>query len=167
MVLNEALITEIQYESGSTEKVFERIPDDKFDWQPHPKSWTLGQLASHIAEVNSWVSSIIEVAELDFAANSDYKPLNATTKQELLDAHRKNTQEAIEVLKKTDDATLMAIWKMRTGDMIHLEAPRMVALRSTVLNHLYHHRGQLTVYLRMNDAPLPPIYGPTADEQSI
>ena len=79
MALNESLIAEIQHESTSTEKVFERIPEDKFDWQPHPKSWTMGQLASHIAEVNSWVSSVIETTDLDFAATSDYKPLNATS----------------------------------------------------------------------------------------
>ncbi|MDX2306279.1 MAG: DinB family protein [Microscillaceae bacterium] len=167
MTLNAPFIKEIEMESTSTLKVFERIPEDKLDWRPHPKSWTLAQLASHIAEMGNWITMTINQPELDFATMGDYKAFVATSVKELIECHQKNTEEAITALKNADDETMMTNWKMRSGETIYIDEPRVDVIRNTILNHLYHHRGQLTVYLRLNDAPLPNIYGPTADESSM
>lgn len=163
MSLNESLLQELQQEAQSTRKMLERVPDDKFGWKPHEKSMTLGHLASHLADIPNWVSATVETDELDFAA-SEYKPVNAGSKAELLKIFDDSMAKAVECLKKASDETLSGNWKMRSGDTVYFDLPKLIVLRNFVLSHSIHHRGQLSVYLRLNDIPLPSVYGPTADE---
>jgi len=163
MNLNEAMLGELQNEAASTRKMLELIPDDKLTWTPHEKSMTLGTLASHIAEIPTWVNATIEKDELDFAT-SDYKPFIPTSAKELVERFDKNMSAAVESLKNTSNETLMKNWKLRSGEDIYFDMPKIQVLRGFVLNHNVHHRGQLSVYLRLNDVPLPSVYGPTADE---
>lgn len=164
MALNQAFMMELEHEAGSTKKLLDRIPEEKFDWKPHDKSMSMIQLAAHIAEMPAWLMMTVTTDELDFATTPYQRP-NFTTKQELLEFFDKNVKEAQETLKNTDDTKMMETWTMRNGEQIFMQLPRITVLRSSVFNHLYHHRGQLSVYLRMNEAPVPGMYGPSADEQ--
>jgi uncharacterized damage-inducible protein DinB len=163
MGLGEALHGEMEHEAATTRKVLERIPADKFDWKPHEKSMGFGQLASHIAEMFSWTGPTLNQPELDFS-KFDYKPFAPTTSEELLEYFDKNISEALDVLKNTPDETFFEPWTMRNGEQIYFTMPKAVTMRSFVMNHIVHHRGQLSVYLRLNDIPVPSIYGPSADE---
>lgn len=162
MKLNEAILAEFQHEAQSTRKMLELIPDDKLTWKPHEKSMTLGYLASHIADIPNWASVTIEQDELDFAT-SDYKVEIPETNKALLKKFDDNFAKAVESIKNASDETLMKNWKMRSGDVIYMDMPKIQVLRGFVLNHNVHHRGQLSVYMRLNDIPLPSVYGPTAD----
>jgi uncharacterized damage-inducible protein DinB len=162
MAINEAFIGELQHEAATTRKVLERIPADKFDWKPHEKSTSLGQLATHVADMFGWFSHTLEHDELDFAAG--YKQPDVASAEELVEILDENTAAAIESLKKTDDAAFMKNWTLRNGEEIFLQMPKVGVVRSMVLNHIVHHRGQLSVYLRLNDIPVPALYGPSADE---
>ncbi len=166
MKLNQVLIAELQHEASLNNRVFERIPEKAFDWRPHDKSMSMVQLASHTAEIPSWVVMTVNQDELDFAT-ADYKPTQINSVQALLEMHQKGIDAAVEALKDKDNEHLMQIWKMRHGDKVFFELPRATVIRNTIMNHMVHHRGQLTVYLRMNDVPLPSIYGPTADEPGM
>lgn len=166
MSLNEALIGELQYEAATTRKCLERIPAEKFGWQPHEKSMAMGKLAAHMAEMFGWVNETIEKPELDFAT-MDYKPFDPQTTAELVEFFDKNIAQANESLKNASDETLLANWKMRNGEKIFVDMPRIAVLRGLILKHIVHHRGQLSVYLRLNDIPVPEIYGPSADEGSM
>jgi len=166
MTLNESLIAELQMEAASTRKMIERVPEKSFDWKPHDKSMTLGRLAYHISENPQWVSVTVDKDEIDFAAN-DYVPKEAKTSAELLKVFDESLAEAVECLKNASDEKLMGNWTMRNGDTVYFTMPKIAVLRSFVLNHIVHHRGQLSVYLRMLDVPLPQIYGPTADETNF
>ncbi len=125
---------------------------------------SLGKLASHVADVTDWIRPIIKDEELDFS-KTDYKMLEANSAEELTAAFDKSLADAFDVLKNASDENLMKNWKLRDGENIFFEMPRIQVLRGTVMNHLIHHRGQLSVYLRLKDVPLPSIYGPSADEQ--
>ena len=163
--MSHAFIAELQHEAQVTRNVLERIPDDKFDFQPHEKSMTFGKLASHIVESYSWYESTLTATELDFA-NEDlgYEPYEAKTREELLEAFDKNVEEATTLLANTSDADFMVEWTMRMGEEVIFQMPRVQVVRAMLMNHMYHHRGQLTVYMRLNDIAVPEIYGPTADE---
>ncbi|MBL8006374.1 MAG: DinB family protein [Ignavibacteria bacterium] len=163
MKLYEPVLQELLSESKATRKMLEAVPEDKFSWKPHEKSMTLGHLASHLADIPNWVSATVETDELDFAA-SEYKPVNAGSKAELLKIFDDSMAKAVECLKKASDETLSGNWKMRSGDTVYFDLPKLIVLRNFVLSHSIHHRGQLSVYLRLNDIPLPSVYGPTADE---
>ncbi|HLL99937.1 MAG TPA: DinB family protein [Pyrinomonadaceae bacterium] len=163
MNLGQVLAQELQYESQSTRKMLERVPD-RFAWQPHEKSMPLGRLATHVAEIPQWTRAITTQDELDFA-ESDYKPATLAGAAELVEAFDKAVADSIELLLNASDADLMRGWQLRNGEKIIMEMPKAMVVRSMVLNHLIHHRGQLSVYLRLNDVPLPSVYGPTADEQ--
>ncbi|HQY19581.1 MAG TPA: DinB family protein [Ignavibacteria bacterium] len=166
MKLIDALLAEFQYESQLTRNMLDRLPDGKFDYKPHEKSMTLGQLANHIGDIPNYVGGTLDVDELDFS-NSDYKiPTNAT-KDELVKAFDESVAKAIESFKRHDDDELMKEWTMKDGDKVYMKMPKAQVIRGFVLNHNVHHRGQLQVYLRMNDIPLPSVYGPTADEQAM
>lgn len=158
-----ALMAELKQESIATRKCLERVPEDKFDYKPHEKSMTFGQLAAHIAEMVGWIAVTIKTDELDFAAN--YKPFTPKTNAELLEFFGKNLSEAIEALENASDEEMMKNWTLRKGDHIFFTMPRVQVLRGVVFNHVFHHRGQLSVYLRLNDIPVPSIYGPSADEE--
>lgn len=165
MTLADILLADFRVELGSTRKYLEAVPDDKFDWKPHEKSMTLGELVAHLAENPSWVSQIAE-SDLDFAT-ADYKPLVVSSRAEalaVLDEYAAAFEAALE--GKSDDA-MLETWTMRNGDAVLMQSPRHAALRSTGLHHWIHHRGQLCVYLRLLGVPVPGVYGPTADDTSM
>lgn len=166
MLINQALLSEYQQEAKSTRKLLERVPFDKADWKPHPKSMSLKELASHVAELPSWMNKIIEADELDFA-QSGYVAPDPKSTEELLQFFEDISTKAESSLARAGNEKLMENWTLRNGDKNYFTMPKVVCLRSFVYNHLYHHRGQLTVYLRMLDVPLPGIYGPTADDPGM
>ncbi len=166
MPLNESLIAELQHESASTRKMLERAPEKSFAWKPHEKSMTLGRLAMHLAEIPMWTDATLLKDELDFA-RSDYKPQDATSTSELLKFFDDNIIKSMETLKNTSDEEFMKNWTMRNGDEIYFTMPKIAVVRSFVMNHSIHHRAQMSVYLRLLDIPLPGMYGPTADEESM
>ncbi|MDQ3180215.1 MAG: DinB family protein [Acidobacteriota bacterium] len=166
MSLSEALVGELQYEAATTRKCLERIPETNFDWKPHEKSMTMGRLATHLAEMVGWVKDTVETPELDFAT-MDYKPFEPKTTAELIEFFDKNISAANESLKNVSDESMLENWKMRNGEQIYFDMPRIAVLRGFILKHIVHHRGQLSVYLRLNDIPVPEIYGPSADEGTM
>jgi Uncharacterized protein conserved in bacteria len=158
-----AFIGELQHEAATTRRVLERIPEDKFDWKPHEKSLTMRALAVHVAEMTDWAIETVTKTELDFAV-TEYKPYEPKTNAELLEYFDKQIAHAIEVLKNIPDEAMMEPWTLRNGETVYFTMPRVQVLRIMVFNHIVHHRGQLSVYLRLNDIPVPSIYGPSADE---
>jgi uncharacterized damage-inducible protein DinB len=163
MTINQALINELQLEAASTRKMLEQVPADKFDWKPHEKSMTLRRLAVHVAELANWPEVIVNQDELDLA-NMDYKPTPVTTTQELLDIHEKAVEKSVGILKEASDAKLMEMWTLRKGDQVMFQLPKVAVLRGMCYNHTYHHRGQLSVFLRLLDVKVPGMYGPSADD---
>ena len=158
-----ALIAELENEGATTRKVLERIPPEKFDWRPHDKSMTMGRLASHVAEMHGWTVSTVKDSEIDFA-KIDYKPFEPKTTEDLVNLFEKTYAEAIEALKGASDDIWHEPWSLKNGDTTYFTMPKIAVMRSMVLNHIVHHRGQLSVYLRENDIPVPAMYGPSADE---
>ena len=158
-----ALIAEFENEGKTTRKVLERCPPDKFGWKPHDKSMELGRLATHVAEMHGWTKPTVEQPELDFA-KMDYKPFEPRTTEELVAHFEKNFSEAIETLNGASDEIWTEPWSLKNGETTYFTMPKIVVMRSLVLNHIVHHRGQLSVYLRLNDIPVPAMYGPSADE---
>lgn len=165
MPLVDALLPEFDHEMTVTRKLLERVPDGKFDWKPHPKSMTLGELAQHVATLPLWGTVTLTQTELDLAAQPPLPPL--ATRAELLDAFDQRVREARAALADKGDGELMAPWALKRESHTIFEMPRAGVWRGFVLSHLIHHRGQLSVYLRMQDVPLPSIYGPSADEGSL
>lgn len=166
MGINEAFIAELKQEAASTRKLLERVPMDKPDWKPHEKSTKLGNLALHVAELPGWVPVSLDQDELDFAT-FEYKPVIPKTTEELLSVHDKNVEKALKCLENASDGKFMENWTMRMGEKVYFTMPKAAVVRSFSYNHLYHHRAQLGVYLRLLDIPLPGLYGPTADEQNM
>ena len=162
-MLNKGFLSELQHEATSTKKILERVPEDKLDWKPHEKSMTLGRLATHIAELTRFITIILTSDELDFATGK-YKPTIAKSSEELLQIFREKLDGAIEALKNASDEKMRENWSLRNGEQIFFTLPRMAAIRGLAMNHIIHHRGQLSVYLRLLDVPVPGMYGPTADE---
>ncbi len=147
---------------GNTRKTLARVPFDKGAFQPHPKSMTMLALAGHVANVPSWANFTLRTPSLDLSTVS---PNEAPESHEaMLAAFDEGASSALEALAAATDADLHAPWTLSMGEKVFFTMPRIAVLRSMVLNHLIHHRGQLTVYLRMNDVPVPAIYGPSADE---
>lgn len=167
MALNEAILAEMEQEAIATRKTLERVPEDKFSWKPHEKSMSLGQLASHVAEIAMWTGETINKDVLDFAT-AGYKPFVPNTTAELVKFFDDNHAEAIRVMKENaTDENLMGMWTLRNGETVYMTMPRIAVLRGFVLSHLVHHRAQLGVYLRLLDIPVPSVYGPSADEGSM
>jgi uncharacterized damage-inducible protein DinB len=169
MALNEALLPEFDKEMAGTRKSLERVPDDRFDWKPHTKSMTLRQLAVHLATIPGWTTEVLEKASLDVAppGAAPYKPPAVNSRKELLEIFDRNVAKAREGLKGASDAQLMETWSLLAGGKTIFSIPRIAVLRSMVMNHTIHHRAQFGVYLRLNDLPLPALYGPSADEGSF
>lgn len=159
--MSEALAAELQHEAISTRKMLKRVPEDAFDWKPHEKSMELGRLAGHIAELPSMAVSILTLDELDFAGYKPYIPASAA---ELVERFDKHIGDAVGLLNEQADEQLFKPWRMLSGGKVFFEMPRVAFLRSMMMSHMIHHRGQLSVYLRLRDVPLPSVYGPTADE---
>lgn len=163
MSLGQMLAAELKHEAIATRKMLERVPADSFEWHPHDKSMSLGRLASHVAEVPLYGGAILTQDEFDIAA-VDYKPSTLSNGNELAETFDKAVAGTAELLNNISDEDLMKTWRFRKGEQVFFELPRAAVIRTMVLSHLIHHRGQLSVYLRLNDVPLPSVYGPTADE---
>jgi uncharacterized damage-inducible protein DinB len=163
MAIVDGLLPEYDHETGTTRKLLERVPDGNFDWKPHPKSMSLGQLAGHLATMLSWGQSVLNQPSFDLAG--DFTPPALQTRADLLAAFDKEAQATRAALVGKLDAELVAPWTLKRGDKTMFTMPKIGVMRSFVLNHMIHHRGQLSVYLRLHDVPLPSIYGPSADEQ--
>lgn len=157
------ILGEISHEVETTKHCIERLPAELFDWKPHEKSMTLGRLAGHVVEMFNWITTTCTTAQLDFAAG-DYKPSQATSAAELVAELDKLYAEAVEALKNTSDDQMHEPWSLKNGDVTYFTMSKVATLRTFCLNHIWHHRGQLTVYMRLNDIPVPSIYGPSADE---
>lgn len=162
-MLNQSLLPEFKQESASTKKMLEKVPEDKFDWMPHNKSMSLGKLAAHVANIPNWMILVLTTDEFDFAT-AGYKEDSAKTQQELVAVFDNNYRQALQNLEHASDETLRGSWTFRSGDHVIFTLPRIAAIRTLAMNHLLHHRGQLSVYLRLLDVPVPGMYGPSADE---
>ena len=163
-MIKDALIAELQQEAKATRKILERVPVDKKDWKPHPKSYPLGVLATHIAEIPGWAAVTLDEDELDFA-KIDYKPTELVSTGQLLKILDDNVAKAMKSLENAADSRFGENWTLRTGDQVYFTLPKAAVLRSFAYSHWIHHRAQLGVYLRLLDVPVPGMYGPTADEQ--
>lgn len=163
MTLNERLLAEMKQEAASTRRILERVPMDKSDYKPHEKSMSLGHLATHVAEIAGWWNVCLVQNELDFAAG-DFKPKELTSTEQLLALHDEHVQQAEKILQDISESEFENMWTMRQGEMIFFTLPKSEVVRTWCLNHLYHHRAQLGVYLRLLNIPVPGIYGPSADE---
>ncbi|MEK6282943.1 MAG: DinB family protein [Acidobacteriota bacterium] len=162
MALIDGMLRELEEEARTTRRVLERVPDNQLAWRPHPKARTLGELAMHVAVVPGGVAEL--VASESPAQVPDFTDPIPKSAAELIPALDESIAKAKKVLGGLDDATLMSTWRLMRGDREVFAVPRVALLRSIMLNHWYHHRGQLTVYLRELDVPIPSIYGPSADE---
>ena len=163
MAAADSIVMEIDQESKVTQRVLDRIPEDKLTWKPHPKSSSLGQLSLHLAVAQGRLASIVTKDTHDLGAGPT-PPAQPASRKEILDAFSQGTADAKESLKKLDDSQLMANWTLTKDGKVLMSVPRIGFIRSIVLNHIYHHRGQLSVYLRLLEVPVPSIYGPSADE---
>lgn len=165
MPIHEALVADFESEATNTRKVLEAVPQDRLDWKPHEKSMSLGQLAGHIAETPSWVHAMLE-GDFDISALAgDYVPFVPGSRSELLETFEKNVAGFGDMLSGRDDDFLSVTWTMRNGETVMMSVPRHEAIRTTAIHHSIHHRGQLSVYLRLLGVPLPQTYGPTADSE--
>ena len=164
MTMLTALTSEFDRETATTRKHLERLPVDKFDWRPHAKSFTAGELAAHIIECIGFADPILSAAELDLDPGT-YKPYHAASSAELLDAFDARVRAGKSALATATDATLAEPWRFKIMGRLRFERPRAAVFRDFTLSHLIHHRGQFSVYLRLLDLPVPGSYGPTADEK--
>ena len=161
MPIAQMMVPEFDQEMTTTRRLLERVPGEKGEWKPHPKSFPLGHLAQLVAWMPGWMVHTLKQSELDLAAGGQYsyEPTEA-----LLAVFDKNVREGRAALESTSDEEFQKPWSLKMGERVLFTAPRAVVARQNI-NHLVHHRGQLTVYLRLLDVPLPSIYGPTADEK--
>ncbi len=159
-----ALAAEFGREGATTRKYLERFPEEHADYRPHDKSMDLAQLTCHVIEIPHWSGNILRDPGLDFA-QTEYRPLGLRTRKDLLAKHAEITQKVIGLLSEATDEALGETWRLSTGDQLISEAPRADVMREFVLSHLVHHRGQLGVYYRLLDIPVPGAYGPSADDQ--
>jgi len=163
MTISETLLPEFDQEMANTRKIVDCVPEASFAWKPHEKSMALGRLASHLAEMPQWASAIVNQDKLEMTPGQ--KPFSAATKSELMGALDKNVAEARTAIAGASDEHLGKIWTFLYGGHQVFALPRATAIRSMVMSHLIHHRGQLSVYLRLNDVAIPGMYGPSADDR--
>ena len=161
MGIIQPLLQELEHEAQTTRRVLERVPEEHMGWKPHPKSYSLGQLALHVAQLPGGVA---ELAMTSPAAPPAFVQEQARTSAELITALDQSVAKATSLLSGLDDEAATSMWRLVSGDRELLAMPRVALLRAIMLNHWYHHRGQMLVYLRMHNVPLPSVYGPTADE---
>lgn len=165
MSLIQMLLTEMDQEANTTRKMLERIPDDKYDWQPHPKSMTIQKLATHIAELPAWVALTLHTDELDFAT-TPYEPSTVDNTTDVLHFFEQSLAEGKASLSQATEEQLEPIWILRTGNEIHSQTTKGEMVR-IAYSQIVHHRAQLGVYLRLLNIPIPGSYGPSADEQGL
>ena len=169
MRISDTLLPEFDQEMASTRKVSERCPETKFGWRPHAKSWTMAELATHVANLPDWANLTLKKESLDYApadGSQPYKREAARSSPELLADFDKNVASARAAIAETSDEGYAKLWTLLAGGQQVFSIPRIAVLRSFVFNHIIHHRGQLSVYLRLTDVPVPGMYGPSADEAS-
>jgi uncharacterized damage-inducible protein DinB len=166
MSFADAILPEFDHEMANARKVLERLPEDKLDWRPHPKSNTIGWNANHLAEITGWVEGTLTQLSWDFApvGGEPYQSPKLTTRQAILDLFDRNVASARKAITAVKDEELGKTWSLLQGGKTLLSMPRSTVIRSLVLNHLIHHRAILCVYLRLNDVPVPVMYGPSGDE---
>lgn len=167
MSIAEGLLPEFDQEMAATRKVLERVPAARLGWSPHEKSMSLGRLASHLAELPIWTGVSLDQDEFDVSppeGEQDWVAFDSTSVSEILDEFDKNAAGAREAIARTSDETFFEDWTLKSGGEALFTMPKIGVVRSFVLNHGIHHRGQLTVFLRLLDVAVPQTYGPTADE---
>lgn len=168
MPIADGLLPEFDHEFATTRKLLERVPDADLNWKPHDKSMSLGQLATHVANIGTfWCTQTMNEASYDVAAQNDPEArlAVASSTAELVKNFDEKMKVARAAVAKASDAEMMAPWALKNGTQQIFSMPRIAVFRSFVMNHMIHHRGQLSVYLRLRNVPLPSIYGPSADEQ--
>lgn len=166
MKINDILLAELKHEAKSTRALLELVPFDKSDFKPHEKSMTLQRLAVHCAEISGWWKECLVNDELDFAVG-DFTPKVYNSLDDILALHDTLVSNAEKILNETAEEEFQKMWTMRNGEQIYFTMPKASVVRTWCMNHLYHHRGQLSVYLRLLDISLPGTYGPSADSQGM
>jgi uncharacterized damage-inducible protein DinB len=161
----DAFLQEWESEAKTTRRVLERVPEKHLSWKPHAKSMSLGELALHVAQSPGFIAEWAKTDQFEF--KGDMKQAEAKSTAEILQAHDAGSANVKKVLQQVGDAGLMTNWKGVAGGATVMEMPKVGLVRVVVLNHTYHHRGQLSVYLRLLDVPVPSIYGPSADENRV
>jgi len=166
MPIKDTFLAELEQEAPLTRKFLERVPQDRLAWKPHEKSMTLGRLASHIAELPGWGEIILAQEEFDMSPPGGERPAGANLDkvQDIVALYDGNMEKLRERLASTSDDAFMEMWALKSGGEIIFSAPRVGVTRSSVFNHMVHHRAQLSVYLRLTDVDVPSSYGPSADE---
>lgn len=162
----EALLAEFQQEAAGTRKILSLVPFDKLDYKPHEKSMALGRLATHVAEIAGWWQECLVHDELDFS-KGDFTPKTFTHVDELLAYFDDLVQKSSHIISQSTPENFIKPWTMRNGEMIYFTLPKAEVVRTWCLNHWFHHRAQLGVYLRLLDIPIPGLYGPSADDQGM
>ena len=167
--MKDAILPEFDHEMSNTRKTLERVPDDKFTWKPHQKSFSMGALATHLTELPMWAVTTLAQDSLDLEppGGQPYKRVIPNNTKELLENFDKNLAKARAAIDSTSDAELMKPWSLLKAGKTLMPMPKVAVLRGFVMNHNIHHRAQLGVYLRLNDIPVPSIYGPSADEGQL
>ncbi|HEY1953123.1 MAG TPA: DinB family protein [Gemmatimonadaceae bacterium] len=161
MTISEAVLPEFDAEMETTRRVIERVPTAKGEWKPHPKSFSLGHLTQLVSNMPGWITNQVTQTSMDLGG---YRGYSYEKTEDLLKAFDKHVKEARTAIAAAKDSDFQVMWSLKRGDQTFFSAPRASVVRQTI-NHLVHHRGQLTVYLRLIDVPVPSIYGPTADEK--
>ncbi len=162
----DGMIAEIQQEANATRRMLERVPADKLTWQPHPKSMTLGQLALHVAGVPGGISQLMLAGGLDLS-EADFTPAQPESTDQIMTALEESVAAATKALDELGDEHAMESWTLTNGDTEIFTVPKIGLARSLMMNHWYHHRGQMSVYLRLLDIPVPACYGKSADENQF
>jgi uncharacterized damage-inducible protein DinB len=166
MSIAELFLNEFRQEVVGTRRTLEVVPADRYDYRPHEKSFPLGRLAGHVAEIPAWAEGMVAKDQLDMAAG-ELSNINPSSAEELMSGWGASVEAFERGLEGVSDEHLGQEWALMAGEQKIYSAPRVVAIRTFVLNHMIHHRGQLQVYLRLLDVPLPSVYGPTADERDF
>ena len=169
MPMNQALLPEFDHEMANTRKTLERVPDGKFDWKPHTKSMAMGKLATHVALIPEWAGMTLNTPQFDVrpVGGPEMRQPEFKTRAEVLAHFDKSTAEARAALAAASDESLLASWSLLNAGKPIFTMPRVAVIRSMIMNHMIHHRAQLGVYLRLNDVPVPGVYGPSADESNM
>jgi uncharacterized damage-inducible protein DinB len=169
MSISASLLPEFDMEMANTRKALERVPDDKLDWKPHQKSMSMGGLATHLANLPIWTVFTVNQDSLDLEppGGGSFRVEEKRSRREILEDFDKNVAAARDAVAGASDEELLKPWSLLKGGVTLMTLPKIAVLRSFVMNHVIHHRGQFTVYLRLNDVPVPSIYGPSADEGAM
>jgi len=169
MSIAQSLLPEFDHEMGQTRRMLERIPEDQLNFKPDPRSMTLARLAGHLGEMPLWALTTLDRTELDVtpSESSQFEALVATSRQQLLAAFDKNVAGARAAVAAASDQDLLTPWSLISSGKVRFTMPRVAVLRGMVMNHMVHHRGQLTVYFRLTGIPVPALYGPSADEGTL